>query len=319
MESPFLKIPETEWLAANSLAFAVYDQFPVSVGHALVITRRITRTWFEATPEEQVCLMALVNTVKEILERTLRPPPDGFNVGFNSGDAAGQTVPHIHIHVIPRYRGDVPDPRGGVRYVIPAKANYLAKPRPPVEVASDIKLATGHPGNPLWKAIELRLAGAREIDVVSSFVQLSGLDVVEERLFDSLREGAAARILVGDYLYISDPQALRRLHGWIEVASDEFGSGCLQARLVEMANLPAVPSSFHPKAWRILDDGPRFAHRRRVESPPLGWKRLTGQQFDGAGICFALGYCHAFDFGSCRALQRRRCQRSCCVIATRGD
>ena len=126
MTSIFLLQPQSSWISSNSLAFAVYDGFPVSSGHVLVVTRRVIATWFEATPDEQVALMALVNEVKSILDDRLKPKPDGYNVGFNAGEAAGQTVPHLHIHVIPRYKGDVADPRGGIRHVIPGKGNYLA-------------------------------------------------------------------------------------------------------------------------------------------------------------------------------------------------
>ena len=74
--------------------------------------------------------MDLVNATKAILENKLDPKPDGYNIGFNAGEAAGQTVPHVHIHVIPRYIGDMKDPRGGVRHVIPEKGNYLAVAAP---------------------------------------------------------------------------------------------------------------------------------------------------------------------------------------------
>ncbi|MEY3172513.1 MAG: hypothetical protein RLZZ436_426, partial [Planctomycetota bacterium] len=123
--SPFLLVPPSTWLAANELAFALADGFPVSPGHTLVVTRRLVPTWFDATPAEQSALLTLVSEVRQLLDRTLQPKPDGYNVGFNAGSAAGQTVPHLHIHVIPRYHGDVPDPRGGIRAVIPQLANYL--------------------------------------------------------------------------------------------------------------------------------------------------------------------------------------------------
>ena len=113
---------------------------------------------------------------------------------------------------------------------------------------------TGYPGNPLWGQISICLPGAREVDIVASFVQLSGLDIIQEAIFAALREGAQVRVLVGDYLYISDPAALRRLHGWMQVAQEEFGPSRFEARLVEMQNLPYQPESFHPKAWRILDE-----------------------------------------------------------------
>ncbi len=152
-ESPFLAVPAGDWLCSNDLAFAIFDGFPVSPGHVLVTTRRIVETWFDATDEEQDALMALVKESKRLLDIQLSPQPDGYNVGFNSGGAAGQTVPHVHIHLIPRYLGDMPDPRGGVRYVIPEKANYLvSKPLSPGNNRS-LTLAAGQPHSPLWKSI----------------------------------------------------------------------------------------------------------------------------------------------------------------------
>ncbi len=130
MSSPFLAVPPTEWVASNAWAFALRDRYPVSPGHTLVIPRRLVATWFEATPEEQRALFDLVDEVKRRLDEELAP--DGYNVGFNVGEAAGQTVFHLHVHVIPRFRGDVADPRGGVRHVIPGKGNYLAAPAKPL-------------------------------------------------------------------------------------------------------------------------------------------------------------------------------------------
>jgi diadenosine tetraphosphate (Ap4A) HIT family hydrolase len=122
-ESPFNAIDEAQWVASNALAFAVRDLHPVSRGHTLVITRRVVPTWFDATLEEQQAIFRLVDDVKRALDHELRP--DGYNVGFNAGTAAGQTVMHLHVHVIPRFEGDMDDPRGGVRHVIPSKGNYL--------------------------------------------------------------------------------------------------------------------------------------------------------------------------------------------------
>jgi diadenosine tetraphosphate (Ap4A) HIT family hydrolase len=129
--SPFLAVPRSACVARNALAFAVRDAFPVSPGHTLVVSRRLVTTWFEATRDEQVAIFDLVDAVKRTLDRgvphddgSLRVP-GGYNVGFNAGEIAGQTVMHLHVHVIPRYRGDTDDPRGGVRHVIPSKGNYL--------------------------------------------------------------------------------------------------------------------------------------------------------------------------------------------------
>jgi len=128
--SLFLTLPSTTWVAQNAHAFAIRDGFPVTPGHTLVITRRLVPDWFSATLEEQQAIFALVEIVKRQLDEG-EPRPDGYNVGFNAGEAAGQTVMHLHVHVIPRYRGDMDDPRGGVRHVIPSKGNYkrLVKPR----------------------------------------------------------------------------------------------------------------------------------------------------------------------------------------------
>lgn len=128
--SPFLAVPADEWVASNDCAFAIRDRYPVSPGHTLIVTRRLVATWWEATPAEQHAILALINKVRDGLEG-LTPRPAGYNVGFNAGAAAGQTVPHLHVHVIPRYPGDMADPRGGVRHVIPERGNYLTAPDMP--------------------------------------------------------------------------------------------------------------------------------------------------------------------------------------------
>ena len=261
MASPFLQIPNADWIASNTNAFAIFDRFPVTAGHALVVTKRIVATWFEATAAEQESLMELVNVVKLVLDDRMNPKPDGYNVGFNSGDAAGQTVPHVHIHVIPRYLGDIADPRGGIRHVIPDKGNYLKDlPSPKIEssAGNGLTLSSGFPKSPLWEHLSWRIAGARYVDVLASFVQLSGLDVIEERLFEAIRNEAKVRILVSDYLYISDAHALRRLMGWCDLSVEEFEEERLRVKLIEMAQIPSAPASFHPKAWQIADDHTGF-------------------------------------------------------------
>jgi diadenosine tetraphosphate (Ap4A) HIT family hydrolase len=123
--SVFTQVPESEWVASNDLAFAIRDNYPVSPGHSLVIPRRIVATWDATTPAEREALLALMSEVKARLRDELHP--DGFNVGFNEGAAAGQTVFHLHIHVIPRFTGDVPDPRGGIRHAVMGKGNWEAR------------------------------------------------------------------------------------------------------------------------------------------------------------------------------------------------
>ncbi|MBN1944713.1 MAG: HIT family protein [Bradymonadales bacterium] len=122
MISPYLEQPASAWVAANELAFAIRDQYPVSPGHTLVIPKRLIADWFEATEQERQAIFQLVDEVKRQLDDEHHP--DGYNIGFNVGEAAGQTVFHLHVHVIPRYQGDMDDPTGGVRHAIPWKGNY---------------------------------------------------------------------------------------------------------------------------------------------------------------------------------------------------
>ena len=106
----------------NSHALAISDQYPVSQGHTLIILKRHVPSIFEASSEEISAIFDLTNQVQKILSKQFKP--DGYNVGFNDLKAAGQSIPHCHMHIIPRYQGDVKDPRGGIRGVIPGKQNY---------------------------------------------------------------------------------------------------------------------------------------------------------------------------------------------------
>ena len=109
-------------MLANDLCYARYDRYPVSPGHLLLIPFRHVAGLFDATDMEQAALLALVREAKDFLDDRFHP--DGYNVGVNVGKIAGQTVMHLHVHVIPRYAGDMEDPRGGVRGVIPEKRVY---------------------------------------------------------------------------------------------------------------------------------------------------------------------------------------------------
>ncbi len=109
----------------NELAFIRYDGYPVSPGHCLIVPRRHVAEYFQATPEEKAAIWALVDEMKIIIDKEFNP--DGYNVGVNIGESAGQSVPHIHVHMIPRYKGDMENPRGGVRGVIPDKQKYAQK------------------------------------------------------------------------------------------------------------------------------------------------------------------------------------------------
>lgn len=109
---------EDRMLLSNALAFATRDNMPVSRGHTLIIPQRHCTDFFELTSEEIKACFELLCAVREELES--RPdPPDGYNVGVNVGTAGGQGVPHVHLHLIPRYRGDIAEPRGGIRNILP--------------------------------------------------------------------------------------------------------------------------------------------------------------------------------------------------------
>lgn len=124
-ECIFCHIDPERIIVENDTCVAVYDQFPVSEGHVLILTKAHRETLFMCTPEEQLGILDMIQKVKKIIQEKYHP--NGYNIGVNIGAAAGQTIRHCHIHIIPRYLGDMKDPRGGVRGVIPGKQNYCIK------------------------------------------------------------------------------------------------------------------------------------------------------------------------------------------------
>jgi diadenosine tetraphosphate (Ap4A) HIT family hydrolase len=107
-------------------AIAIWDGYPLNPGHALIVPRRHVASWFEATAAERDEMLLLADAARLVVAE--KHAPDAFNLGINDGAAAGQTIPHLHLHLIPRYTGDVADPRGGVRWIIPDRAAYWNKP-----------------------------------------------------------------------------------------------------------------------------------------------------------------------------------------------
>jgi len=128
---PFCNLdPSREIIAESELAFAIYDKYPVNKGHTLIIPKRHCSSYFELTPEEQASCWQMVNELKTVM--TEKYNTDGFNIGININEEAGQTIPHVHIHLIPRYKGDIDQPEGGVRGVIPEKRLYRSNMKIPV-------------------------------------------------------------------------------------------------------------------------------------------------------------------------------------------
>ncbi|HJJ46908.1 MAG TPA: HIT family protein [Methanocorpusculum sp.] len=120
MNCPFCT--QNSIVLGNELAYAKMDEYPVSLGHMLIIPKRHVTDWFSLTKEEKTAILELLDTAKQYLITIYHP--DGFNIGINCGEAAGQTIFHTHVHIIPRYCGDVENPRGGVRGVIAFKQHY---------------------------------------------------------------------------------------------------------------------------------------------------------------------------------------------------
>jgi len=119
---PFCNLPRERILVETDTALAFFDGHPISEGHTLVIPKRHVADLFDLPDEELRAIWSLVAKMRGSLKERFHP--DAFNFGLNEGEAAGQTIGHAHIHIIPRRKGDVPDPKGGIRWVIPAKAKY---------------------------------------------------------------------------------------------------------------------------------------------------------------------------------------------------
>lgn len=241
-ECPFCRFDPCRVIFRDELVFAAWDRYAVSDGHLLVITHRHVADWFGASNAEQGAVLAGIAKGREILLE--RYAPAGFNIGVNVGDVAGQTIPHLHAHLIPRYPGDVPDPRGGVRHVIPSKANYLRASQPNLdllEARSAARLLVKGSNDPLLPHIRTCFDRADRADLAVAFILKSGIGLIREHVRDLLSRGGRVRIVTGDYLDVTDPDALVEL---LDLA------GNLQLRVFE-----AGTSSFHPKAYIFHDSG----------------------------------------------------------------
>ena len=118
----FLEIPSSERIYESERFFVLKDRFPVAPGHCLIVSKALKSTFFDLSVKERRELFEIIGEVKRIIEQ--ERTPDGYNIGMNCGSAAGQSIPHFHCHVIPRYRGDMKNPKGGIRYCIPEMGLY---------------------------------------------------------------------------------------------------------------------------------------------------------------------------------------------------
>ena len=279
-DCPFCRPDADRVFHKGELILGLWDMFPVSPRHALVVTRRHIFDWFEASLEEQLALLEGINIARNVI--LTKADPAGFNIGVNVGEVAGQTVPHLHVHVIPRYEGDVPDPRGGVRHVIPGLGNYLALEEPFAEklwrshsfphvaegsaarYADSVPRVYGSEVRPIGDRLLQDLSKARAIDIAVAFVTQSGLNRLFPHLDDLVTRGGRLRFLTGDYLGVTDPGALRRL---LDLELTERANA--ELRIFECND----ELGFHPKAYLLhgADD---------VDAAYVGSSNLTAQGLD---------------------------------------
>ena len=218
-DCPFCRPAADRLFHLGRQVLGIWDAYPVNPGHALLVPKRHVASWFDATAEEQRELLESIQVARDAIEQDHEP--DGFNIGLNIGDAAGQTVPHLHLHVIPRYSGDMADPRGGVRGVIPQKQNYLRDAPDGSSIARDREemppdaalqaLIRGGEDDPLLPHLKSHLDAARFARFAVAFVLPSGVDLLDEHLRDLCERGGRFQFLTGDYQGVTDPDALERL------------------------------------------------------------------------------------------------------------
>ncbi len=121
-DCPFCTLLPDRIISESDYTVTIRDGYPVSQGHTLIIPKRHVQSFFQLKAIEKAAILQALDEAKEVLDKAFSP--DGYNIGINDGEAAGQTVMHMHVHLIPRYKGDTEDPRGGVRRIFPEKANY---------------------------------------------------------------------------------------------------------------------------------------------------------------------------------------------------
>jgi superfamily II DNA or RNA helicase/HKD family nuclease len=239
------------------LILGLWDAYPVADGHALLVTRAHRETWFDATDDERVELTAAVQVARDAVQRRY-PDVRDFNFGVNVGEHAGQTVPHLHLHVIPRRRNDVPDPRGGVRSVIPSRRLYAG-----LRSNTETMLTTGA-DSPLLPLLARELERAHQLDVAVAFVMQSGVKRLLPHLRDLLARGGRLRLVTGDYLDITDPAALRTLR--------DLGVAVPGAKL-ELRVFSQPGLSFHPKSYILTSrdgsDGVAFVGSSNISDSAL--------------------------------------------------
>lgn len=230
---PFCQVSEDRVAFVGKFLLALWDGYPVTEGHLLLVPKRHVATWSDLDEDERTDLVEGINAAQEFLRS--RYSLDGFNIGFNEGEAAGQTVPHFHIHVIPRRIGDMADPRGGVRHVIPEKGNYLGRSKDArkhlSEAPHDRALIAGGE-DALIQHLLPHIQQAHAVDIAVSFMLDSGVRLLLPHLQELLKRGGQLRLVAGDYLNpfpltCTASSGLNRLSGALtaQVGIDQYPLG----------------------------------------------------------------------------------------------
>jgi HKD family nuclease len=258
----FCDLDESQILFRDDLVVAIWDQYPVNKGHLLLVAKRHVADWFDATFDEQQAFLAALNRGRDLINK--QHGTTAFNIGVNVGTAAGQTVPHLHMHLIPRFDGDMSDPRGGVRHVIPSRGNYLSVPASGqhlLQSPSQASLLIRGEDDPLLPHFTTALDDATNADFAVAFVMTKGVELLRGHLYDLLERGGRVRIVTGDYLDATDPDALVQL---LDLSGD------LHLRVFESRSNKA----FHPKAYI-------FHHGNANGMAFVGSSNLTGSALQG--------------------------------------
>lgn len=235
-DCPFCLVIEEREIFLGEHVLAIWDAYPVTEGHILILPKRHVPNFSDLSTKEKSEIMEGVERAQSLLRH--RYSVSSFNIGFNEGPAAGQTIGHFHIHVIPRRSGDMDDPRGGVRHVIPDKGNYLKKPAHqtilPNAVPHKRGLISGKE-DALISHLLPYIDRAIAIDVVVSFILDSGFRLLQPHFQDLLDRGGQLRLLTGDYLDVTTPSVLRNL---LDLSGD-----------AKLSVFESSKLSFHPKSW----------------------------------------------------------------------
>lgn len=231
LSCPICSAEITHAIYEDEHVIAVWDAAPVSPGHALIAPQRHISSWFSLSPAEQQALLQAIVYIRKAIDRKFDPA--GFNIGFDEGFAAGQRFDHIHLQVIPRYSGDMENSAEGIRHIVDQNLP---------EVSQDKLLICGDT-DPFLPYLLHHIDRADTIDIAVAFTMSSGIQQVYDYLHDLLKRGGRLRFLSGDYLGVTDPDALLVLLDLQDVHKAK----------VDLRIYQTQGHSFHPKAYIFHD------------------------------------------------------------------